>query len=161
MYVSFSVQTATISEYYSVFPLITMDACNSTNMFAIKGGLIYAQKGNVSLSHIRSKINNPTDPELHFNIRSFLETLHAVGEYISIEKSFLEADSLYLTGHSIDINKSRDTSSIVLFSVISSTATITNSLFTGNEFSNSGLLVVSESTLNLIASNFTHSNYVS
>jgi len=73
----------------------------------------------------------------------------------------LEADSLYLTEHSIDINKFKDTSSIVLFSVISSTAIITNSLFTGNKFSNSGLLVVSESTLNLVASNFTYSNYVS
>ena len=68
MYVTFSVQTASISEYYSVFPLITIDACNSTNMFAVKGGLIYSQNANVSLSHLSSKINNPSDPEINSNI---------------------------------------------------------------------------------------------
>jgi hypothetical protein len=68
VYVSFSVQTASISEYYSVFPLITMDACNSTNLFAVKGGLIYTQNANVSLSLLSSKINNPSDPELNSNI---------------------------------------------------------------------------------------------
>ena len=75
--------------------------------------------------------------------------------------SFLKADSLFLTGHSIDMNKSKETSSIVLLSLVSSNATISNSLFTGNEFSNSGLMSISESTLNLISSNFTYSNYVS
>lgn len=45
-----------------------MDGCNSANMFATKGGLIYSQNANVSLSNLSSNINNPSDPELNSNI---------------------------------------------------------------------------------------------
>ena len=110
VYVSFSVSSSTLSSYYSVFPVLTMTSCNSTNIFATSGGLIYTENLNISISSHRSVSNDPTNSTINSSVATFLENLSALGEYIFVTSSFLTADSLYITGHSIDTSGYTDNS---------------------------------------------------
>lgn len=110
---SFSVSSSSLSSYYSVFPVLSMVSCNSTNIFAANGGLIYAERLNVSISTHRSVSNDPSNSTINSSVSSFLDSLTATGEYIYIASSFLTADSLFITGHSIDQTAFSDNSNIV------------------------------------------------
>lgn len=60
VYLSFPIKSSDLSSYYSVFPNVTMNSCNSSHVYAAPGGLVYAKNAKISLVTIKSTQNNPS-----------------------------------------------------------------------------------------------------
>lgn len=83
VYVYYAVKSLVPSEFFGVFPNITVKAANSAHIYASQGGLVYAENSNVTLLNIISAENDPAHvTSASINLKSYLTTIQILGPYV-------------------------------------------------------------------------------